>query len=51
MFDPDLINVISTVGFPIFVAVWFMARTEKVISANTQAFIDLKEEIMRGKTQ
>lgn len=33
----ELISLISSLGFPIVVSLWFMFRTEKVISANTQA--------------
>ena len=33
----ELIRSIQTVGFPIVVCVWFMLRTEKVITNNTTA--------------
>lgn len=33
----DIITLIQTVGFPIFIAVWFLIRTEKVIQASTDA--------------
>ena len=36
-FTPDLI---TQVGFPIFVCLWFMLRTEKVIKNNTEALRD-----------
>jgi len=42
-------NIITTVGFPIAVCLWFMLRTEKIINNNTKAlnrFID-KEELRR----
>ena len=45
----DIVNLISTVGFPIVVCLWFMLRTEKVIINNTKAlnrFID-QEELRR----
>lgn len=29
-------EIISSVGFPITVCLWFMLRTEKIISNNTQ---------------
>jgi hypothetical protein len=32
----EYITVIQAVGFPIFVSLWFMLRTEKVIKANTE---------------
>jgi len=34
----DYASLIGTLGFPIFVCLWFMIRTEKVIKANTEAF-------------
>lgn len=33
----EITSLISTVGFPIFMVVWFMVRTEKVINRNTDA--------------
>ncbi len=36
MIEETAIKLISTVGFPIFVALWFMIRTEKVIGNNTK---------------
>lgn len=38
-------DLITSVGFPIFVCLWFMFRTEKVIKANTEALIKLKDKI------
>jgi len=35
--ESELIAVISNVGFPIAVTLWFMFRTENVINANTDA--------------
>jgi hypothetical protein len=37
----DLITVIGTYGFPIFVSLWFMYRIEKVLNNNTQAMKEL----------
>lgn len=45
----DINTLISTVGFPIALCIWFMLRTEKVINNNTKAlnrFID-KEDLTR----
>jgi len=36
MFE-DISIIVSTLGFPIVVCLWFMVRTEKVINNNTQA--------------
>ncbi|RKX66041.1 MAG: YvrJ family protein [Tenericutes bacterium] len=33
----EFIDVVSKVGFPIAVCLWFMFRTEKVIVNNTKA--------------
>lgn len=35
-------TTISTVGFPIAITMWFMLRTEKVISSNTEALNQIK---------
>ena len=55
MMVTDWINLIQDVGFPIFVVVWFMFRTEKIIQANTEAIIalsavvrELCEQVNRG---
>ena len=34
------VELITTLGFPIFVSLWFMLRTEKVIERNTKAIND-----------
>lgn len=36
-FEDSAATLISNVGFPIAVSLWFMFRTEKVINANTDA--------------
>ena len=41
----EIVEVISTVGFPIFITLWFMIRTEKVIKNNTEALIQVKEKL------
>ena len=35
------VELIGTYGFPVFVCLWFMFRTEKIIKANTEAIIKL----------
>ena len=43
--EQEITTLISTVGFPIAVTVWFMIRTEKVIQANTGALMEIKAVI------
>ena len=38
----EITNLISQVGFPIAITLWFMLRTEKVISSNTEALNQIK---------
>lgn len=33
----EIVDLITQLGFPIFVCLWFMLRTEKVIQSNTEA--------------
>lgn len=40
--EQELIPLIGSLGFPIVVCLWFMFRTEKVISANTEALNQIK---------
>ena len=40
-----VIKVISTLGFPIFVAVWLLIRTDNLIKTLTVAVESLKDEI------
>ena len=35
------VSLISTLGFPITVCLWFMIRTEKIIAKNTEAVNNL----------
>lgn len=44
----EWITVIQAVGFPIFVSLWFMLRTEKVITNNTAA-LNRVLQCMEGK--
>ena len=41
----EYIELIQAFGFPVFVCLWFMFRTEKIIKANTQAIIKLTEKM------
>lgn len=43
----DYVSLIGSLGFPIFVSLWFMLRTEKVIQSNTEALTMIKEEIKK----
>jgi hypothetical protein len=45
MIEGEAISLIQTVGFPIFVVIWFMFRTEKVLKANTEAILNLTKLI------
>ena len=36
---------ITQLGFPIFVCIWFMFRTEKIIKANTDAINELIKKL------
>lgn len=53
MVESELIDLISSVGFPIVVTTWFMFRVEKIISKNTEVMMLLKDMIedlcKRGK--
>jgi|WetSurMetagenome_2_1015567.scaffolds.fasta_scaffold273405_2 hypothetical protein len=42
----DIIQLIQTLGFPIVVTLWFMYRTDKVITENTIITKELKEVIV-----
>jgi len=45
----DYVSLIQTLGFPIFVVVWFMFRTEKVLNNNTAAINNLSSIIIEKK--
>jgi hypothetical protein len=49
MINEDLIQLISTVGFPIVMCLWFMFRTETVIKANTEALIAMTSHLKGEK--
>ena len=40
-----VVQMINQVGFPIFVVLWFMYRSEKIISANTEALTELSRVV------
>ena len=39
----EYIQVVSNLGFPIFVAIWFMLRMEKVIKNNTNSLKEIQK--------
>jgi hypothetical protein len=39
--EVDLIPLIAQFGFPIVVCLWFMLKTEKIITRNTQVIEEL----------
>lgn len=41
----EFADLITTIGFPAVVCLWFMLRTEKLISENTKALLALKDMI------
>lgn len=41
----DLLPLIGTYGFPIFVALWFMWRVEKFLANNTTALTELTQVV------
>lgn len=45
--EMELINVLSNYGFPVFVTLWFMFRTEKIINKNTEAINKMNEIITK----
>ena len=41
----EYLNIVGNYGFPIFVTMWFMFRTEKVINRNSEAIEKLTEMV------
>jgi len=39
------LEVITQYGFPVFVCLWFMLRTEKIIKSNTAALVLVGDRI------
>lgn len=42
----EYISILANYGFPVFVAAWFMFRTEKIINRNTEAITKLSDIVM-----
>jgi hypothetical protein len=42
--EEELVKLVSQVGFPIVVCLWFMVRTEKVIKNNTDVMNKVLEK-------
>ena len=47
MIETEIIQVITNVGFPAGMVIWFMLRTEKVINKNTEAMITIGEVVTK----
>jgi hypothetical protein len=45
MIEAELLSLVSNVGFPIAVSIYFILKTEKVINNNTQALNKVYEVI------
>jgi len=45
MFHSETIDIIQNVGFPIFMVIWFVLRTEKVINNNTDVIRKVLEKL------
>jgi hypothetical protein len=45
----DFTDVITSIGFPIAMCLWFMLRTEKVIKENTKAIHEMCKRIKGGE--
>lgn len=45
MIEETIIHMVGSLGFPIFMCVWLLMRTEKIIKANTQALQELIKKI------
>jgi hypothetical protein len=43
MIEMDLLNLISNVGFPITITLYFIIRMEKTLKDNSKVIGDLKE--------
>lgn len=41
----EMIEVISGVGFPIAMVLWFMLRTEKIINNNTEVMKEVLKKL------
>ena len=45
MIEETGMALIANYGFPVFMCLWFIIRTEKVIKANTEALIRIRERL------
>lgn len=43
MVETEIATLISTIGFPAAMCIWFMFRTEKIISNNTMAMVEVRD--------
>ncbi|MCL1880654.1 MAG: YvrJ family protein [Oscillospiraceae bacterium] len=43
----DITNIVTSVGFPIAMCLWFMFRTEKVMKEVTKSMNDLCKKISK----
>lgn len=47
MVEEQLLSLIGNYGFPIVVTLWFMLRTEKIISRNTEAINSMSDILIK----
>jgi len=47
----EYIELLREFGFPVFMVLWFMFRTEKVIEKNTSALKELGEYLEKMKKE
>jgi len=45
MIESEIVSLIGTLGFPIFLCLWFMIRTEKVINNNTEVMREVIKKL------
>lgn len=50
MSEETIFQIVREFGFPIFVILWFMFRTEKILKANTDILEQLKDAILAKKS-
>lgn len=44
MLEPESVKLIASIGFPAFMCIWFMFRTEKIIERNTKVMEKVLEK-------
>lgn len=47
--DTEIISIIRDLGFPIFICLWLIFRTEKIIQKNTDAIRNIGKIIYKCK--